>query len=778
MGITIGAAIPMISSIEIRNWKTHENTRIEFSRGTNILVGMMGAGKSSTIDAICYGLFGTFPLVKHKKVKFSDIIRNRPRQEREAAVKVTFTVDSDEYTVERDIALNGSGKARLSKNGAYVQSQPERVNEEIEGLLKVDYDLFARAVYSEQNRLDYFLEIKAKDRKDQIDELLGLDKFSLASDNAGSLINKVKEMVANQKEDMEQLDVESARNQLAGLELELEKLVFDKEKIIADLASADEVAKTLKAKVGELKDKESKRNILTNEITQLKSSRDYAQLEIQKIEEKGLGGIKDLDGKIMQAQSRLDSLNVEHRKLLELENKENKKLGGIDSEILQLEKKILEKKDMVKRIASRDIETLKKEYEGTTHKLDAHKTELLTYTSEKKNAEKTLSELKEHISKCPICEREISKALQEELARGKKARIDELSKGIGRSEKAVDEWSKKAKLCKEEMDSLSIMLERIHDYEGIEARKTDIESGKKTAKAALDEYKIMTDKISKDIEVRRDSLQKLMKACDELKRREGYLKDISKFDIKIKSVEQGLNSVNVDPQEIEKLQKDLGEVKTSLGKLSAESAAHERYIEDKRAAIKDKREHIARVENINKDIKHKEMAISNLVRFRESLDETKLVLRNKLVESVNSIMQSMWSDLYPYGDYRSIMLNATADDYTLMVLTNKDGGDRWQEVDSIASGGERSTACLALRVAFSLVLVPNLKWIILDEPTHNIDEDGIKRFISLFNERLPRIIDQIFIITHDELLKQAISSNVYVLSRNKDEDGSTIIQRA
>ncbi len=768
----------MISSIQISNWKTHENTKIEFSRGTNILVGMMGAGKSSTIDAICYGLFGTFPSVKQKKVKFSDIIRNRPRQEREARVKVTFTVDSDEYTVERDLALNGPGKAKLSKNGEYVQSQPERVNEEIERLLKVDYDLFARAVYSEQNRLDYFLELKAKDRKDQIDELLGLDKFSLASDNVGSLINKVKDMVANQKSDMEQLDAESISNQLYALELELEKLVEERERVIKELGSVEKFSKDLEIEVGELKDRESKRNMLSKEIAELRSRKEYAQLEIKKIEERKIGETKDLEYKIAQAEKRLDALNGEYRRLVELENKEHGKLGRIESEISQLERRISEKADLTKKIAGRSLGDVEKDLDSLTRKLESNQSELQAFLSEKKNAEKSLDDLKDHIGKCPVCERELSKELQAELVKSKKSRITELKKDIEKFEKLVDGCSIEVKKANMDLTDLKAMLSEIGKYDKVEALKKENEEEKKRVKVLLGDYKADVEKAAKDIEACRLDLVGLRKACDELKRRERYLNDVSKFDVTIKSLEQRLNSINVDPKEIEMLQRKLGEVKTNLGKLSAESAAHGRYIDDKRSAIKDKQAQIAKIDTIDKDIKHKEATIQNLVKFRTSLDETKLVLRNKLVESVNSIMQSMWSDLYPYGDYMSIMLDATAEDYSLMVLTNKDGSQVWQEVDSIASGGERSTACLALRVAFSMVLVPNLKWIILDEPTHNIDEDGIKRFISLFNERLPKIIDQIFIITHDELLKQAISSNVYVLSRNKDEGGSTIIQKA
>ena len=74
-----------------------------------------------------------------------------------------------------------------------------------------------------------------------------------------------------------------------------------------------------------------------------------------------------------------------------------------------------------------------------------------------------------------------------------------------------------------------------------------------------------------------------------------------------------------------------------------------------------------------------------------------------------------------------------------------------------------------------LVLVPNLKWLILDEPTHNIDQQGLSKFVQMFSETLPGIVDQVFIITHDEMLKQVNDAKIYILNRNKEENGPTQI---
>jgi len=128
----------MIKSIELINWKTHKHTVMNFQKGVNVLVGVMGAGKSSVIDGISFGLFGTFPKLNHKRTTVEELISNRPSVKDDAEVRVTFTIGSDEYTVTRKLNRKESTSSRLEKNGSYLQTQTARVNEEIESLIKVN----------------------------------------------------------------------------------------------------------------------------------------------------------------------------------------------------------------------------------------------------------------------------------------------------------------------------------------------------------------------------------------------------------------------------------------------------------------------------------------------------------------------------------------------------------------------------------------------------------------------------------------------------------------
>jgi exonuclease SbcC len=121
---------------------------MNFSEGTNCFIGKMGAGKTSILDAICFALFGTFPTLQSKKLKLRDIIMKKPHQKQEASVELTFNINDSEWNVKRTIDANRS-TAELRNNGKLVEApQPTKVTDEIERILKMNYDLFTRAVYS------------------------------------------------------------------------------------------------------------------------------------------------------------------------------------------------------------------------------------------------------------------------------------------------------------------------------------------------------------------------------------------------------------------------------------------------------------------------------------------------------------------------------------------------------------------------------------------------------------------------------------------------------
>lgn len=54
----------MLKTIKLTNFRSHEDTLIEFTPGLNVIVGENGSGKSSIFQAIGVGLFNSIHNLK------------------------------------------------------------------------------------------------------------------------------------------------------------------------------------------------------------------------------------------------------------------------------------------------------------------------------------------------------------------------------------------------------------------------------------------------------------------------------------------------------------------------------------------------------------------------------------------------------------------------------------------------------------------------------------------------------------------------------------------
>lgn len=766
----------MINSIELHNWKTHKDTKLNFTKGTNVLVGLMGAGKSSIMDAISYALFGTFPSIQHRRVGVSELITSRPNQESEASVKIAFTLDGNSYTVERNISIDEGAKATLEKNGAYLQSQPQRVTEEIERILKVDYDLFSRAIYSEQNRIDYFLELRAADRKGQIDELLGLDKFAMAQENATSLVNRIKDTIAETEKAVASFDSQKTGRELSQLNEELAELSKKKASLEKEATEAAKELKSTDANLKAAKDLLAKKIRVAKEVAEVKSKVEVVKGEIKKLDGQKLPQKSELDREVSEANKQLLGIRAKEQQSRDEERSSNRELSDIEAQIKHSKQRIIERDKLQSDQKDRKIDAEEKKLSDASDGLSQLQKELATYQSQKEETKKWVSELEKHITTCPVCERDLDKDMKAKLLETKKSALSNAEHKIGSSDMAIREKKSEIDKLTKALDSLRLLNSKLKDYVGLDSQLKELEAKLSGAKERYDRAKLLTEEAKKEYDKITARISELTATTEKVNRLESYKKQITELEKEASSKESELGSINVEDATVEKLQGAFTSISSRSSRIASEVDAHKRYIDDKQKLIEEKDEQMKRISKLVAEVAEKKAAIENLVKFKNALEETQRQMRTRLIGSINNVMSTIWPDLYPYGDYTGIILEPSASDYVLKVRTLNGAKEKWEEVQGIASGGERSIACLAMRVAFALVLVPNLRWMILDEPTHNIDEQGMARFIRVFNETLPKIIDQIFIITHEEALKQASSAKTYILTRNKGEGGATAVQ--
>ena len=273
----------MIKEIELINFKSHKNTKLKFTEGNNILVGISGSGKSSVLDAICFAFFGTITKIQKRKIKLGDLIMNKPFREEFSKIKLVFTLDGKNYEITRKFYLDKPTHAELRENNKLVAVGQSQVTAFIEHLLKINYDLFSKVIYTEQNQIDYFLNLPPGNRMSAIDELLKLSKFEEIRAKSISYSNKFRNMEISRKEAISSINEKELESKKNNLETELENLKIKRKEIEDGIRNIDKVINEKERVYSELKEKKEKLDILKENLTRIKAKISVFENEISKI---------------------------------------------------------------------------------------------------------------------------------------------------------------------------------------------------------------------------------------------------------------------------------------------------------------------------------------------------------------------------------------------------------------------------------------------------------------------------------------------------------------
>ncbi|MEM7820028.1 MAG: SMC family ATPase [Candidatus Aenigmatarchaeota archaeon] len=781
----------MITNIKLKNWRSHLSTEITFSEGTNCFIGTMGAGKTSILDAMCFALFGTFPTLNSKKLRLEDVIMKKPKQQQTAEVVVTFEIDSDTWTVARKIT-KGKTTAELRKNGVLVESpQSTKVTEEIEKILKIDYDLFTRAIYSEQNQLDMFLTIPKGQRMRRIDELLAIDKFEKARQTVLALINKTKAATAERQALAERLASDPELQSFDRLNAELAATMNEAKALERQLNSAKEGRARAEARLAKLREfltqlSELDARLATEIALQAQTQEDINRLSCELTADLELSD-SELNERLSAAEHKLAEIKAgvaadrEHLDELKgLTAADMEKIRTLEEErIPELTRTIEEVEKLKAELKRHPVKKLVQQLEEKREELERKSAALQRAEGRIASLEESLSELKAAGDFCPICDSSLSTKRKNEIIERKQRAISKLRSDLT---KLPDEIAK----IKAEIKDLEILL---REATKIEDRIVSLAGAEASLKAARLTVKQLNEQImgrAKEIKMLEKTIAVADKAMESeratVERLRGLLnrrKELTEKMNKLKEHEANISRLKdekrrlppISPAEIRNAESELASAITAESTLAARMNAMAAIISEKSDRIKLLNARKAELNAYLNDVKRMSAITDQLMLLESALVATQEQLRRNFVTAVNQAMQSLWGALYPYKDFFSIRLGIEEGDYVLQ-LQDSTG---WVPADGVASGGERSIACLALRMAFALVLAPQLRWLVLDEPTHNLDAKAVDDLATVLRDRIGEFVEQVFLITHDPALEAAVTGYLYRFERDKERDGYTKI---
>lgn len=167
----------MITFLSVR-WKNilstgNSFTEIKLNKSPNtLIIGHNGAGKSTILDALCFGLFGK----PFRKINKPNILNSINQQK--GVVEIEFTIGKKKYKIVRGIKPNifeiFVDNVLLNQDAA-ARDYQEVLEKQI---LKLNYKSFTQVVILGSASFVPFMQLSPGDRRNIIEDLLDIQIFS------------------------------------------------------------------------------------------------------------------------------------------------------------------------------------------------------------------------------------------------------------------------------------------------------------------------------------------------------------------------------------------------------------------------------------------------------------------------------------------------------------------------------------------------------------------------------------------------------------------------
>ena len=182
----------LFKSVRWKNFLSTGNVfseiRLDASPAT-LIIGTNGAGKSTFLDAICFGLFSR-PFRKITKSQLVNAIN-----EKDLLVEIEFSIGSRDYMIRRgfkptifEIYLNG----KMLSQEAAMNEQQKHLEQSI---LRLNYKSFTQVVILGSSSFVPFMQLSPPNRREVIEDLLDIRIFSTMNGILKERFKSVRETI-------------------------------------------------------------------------------------------------------------------------------------------------------------------------------------------------------------------------------------------------------------------------------------------------------------------------------------------------------------------------------------------------------------------------------------------------------------------------------------------------------------------------------------------------------------------------------------------------------
>ena len=347
----------LLKKLVIENLRSYENQTIKFPKGSTLLSGDIGSGKTTILLAIEFALFGLQP-----SQKGNSLLRNGTDT---AKVILEFDIDNKEIIVERTLKRK---KHSITQDYVSITIDNEKFEESVSEIKAKILDLlnypkeFAKktnllykfTVYTPQEEMKQII-MESKDiRLNTLRHVFGIDKYKRIQENASVLNSKLRERVKINEAlygDLDELKKRSTDKNTNLIESKENMIENEKDYInkFKDRELKEKNLEEVKEKIDEKQKFESdkeKNNILINEK---KNQISKYEIDVQKLKEQ-VEEVEKLKFSDDEYNSIKQRIVVQKNKYEELHNEYIEIIGKIKA----LEGKKEEANDLIRQISGLD----------------------------------------------------------------------------------------------------------------------------------------------------------------------------------------------------------------------------------------------------------------------------------------------------------------------------------------------------------------------------------------------------------------------------------------
>ncbi|MBI4149817.1 SMC family ATPase [Candidatus Woesearchaeota archaeon] len=804
----------ILKSITLDNIRSYAYQEIRFPRGSILLSGDIGAGKSSILHAIEFALFG----IQRGELSGSSLLRHGKN---EGFVQLTYDLDGKEVIIRRTLKRTKTGIQQdagyLVINGSMVEATPIELKAHIltmlgypKDIVKAKSYLYRYTVYTPQEQMKQILFDDRESRLDTLRKIFGIDRYKRVSENASLIARTLREqkralegqlmgieekrkLLGQYQTDQEQLANEArhVEGKLAIVRDVREKRKRELHQCENDLKTLTELRQQLRIVETALKEREQLKTRYNQERVLLAAQLEEVRKHLETLQLGQYAFTRDqLEATIQEREKRIAHVLQREAELKEKAMALERQATSLDKEIQakqqQLSQHAPKQEEFETRMASRknrmEIQLLLQQHD------DALKRVLLRIQEHDVHIQQASSTIDKvtKLAQCPLCLQPVSPDHKYEITAEENRKIEEhttMLRELQLERDALDATCKDARRQLEHAQENETRLSTLNaELTSLIRVRTELEEKQRQKEQSflqLQETRQQQEKyVAFNAPEQQEVLEKEKLLLKKLVEYQHLQQILQEREAKQQHILASLAELE---QTIAHMQAEIHAVKSQV-ETKAHLEQHYTHLrkefdlaleEDKRlevqhATLTKERDGVTRfVLSLAEELKQKDEAKRQVVRLSQiqqwleehfmnlmSVMERHVMLR--VYQEFNELFQK-WFSMLMEDETMFVRLDA---EFTPLVEQNGYETD----LDAL-SGGEKTAVALAYRLALNKVIndiissIQTKDLIILDEPTDGFSQqqlDRVKDVIDQLN------IPQVVLVSHESKVESFVDHVIRV----------------